>query len=436
VTINSFHFKRFRAFREEAQIELAPLTIIIGRNGGGKSVLTRLPLLLASGLDTRAEAPLDLEAGGISHAVRFEDLIFQRSSQPFALGAEIHHAGRRYRFTTTLRHISERHILGIEEFQLLEDEKLLVHMRAENPEDITLDSGTFLLKGPLVGDLATGRVTFTGLFPRQLAGQDAISQSLCTLRDSFESILIAPSYIGPFRSEQGSLPRIPRQGVKILGPKGEHALDILGDNSLRSDGSLTAAVEDWFERSMAGNRLKLTLTGDLPRLLVHDPLRSIDVDISETGAGFAQVLPIAVQAYAKQGGLIRSALVIVEQPELHLHPAVHGDVMDLLIDTVLNDPDNTRYICETHSEQMITRVRRRIAEGKISAGSVKIVSVWHRSLEDDDAEPIRMISFDEFGNPDSWPIGVFDEAFSDLVHLREAGQKRIAAANKKVGATA
>jgi predicted ATPase len=176
---------------------------------------------------------------------------------------------------------------------------------------------------------------------------------------------------------------------------------------------------------MTGNRLNLTLAGDLPRLQVHDPLRAIDVDISETGAGFAQVLPIAVLAYARRLGLINASLIILEQPELHLHPAVHGEVIDLLLDTVLVDEGKIRCICETHSEQLITRVRRRIAEGKIRPDSVRVLSVGHVSVVGEEPEPIRVITFDEFGTPDSWPVGVFDEAFDDLVHIQTAGERRL-----------
>jgi hypothetical protein len=37
-----------------------------------------------------------------------------------------------------------------------------------------------------------------------------------------------------------------------------------------------------------------------------------------------------------------------------------------------------------------------------------------------------MIGIDDLGNPDSWPVGVFNEAFDDLVFLREAAQRRLA----------
>lgn len=432
----SISFARYRAFREPINLELAPLNVIIGRNGSGKSVITRLPLLLSGGLSSRAEAPLDLDAGGVSHAVRFEDLIYQRSSQPFSFGATISDAKDTFRFRTTLRHVAERHILGIEAFELFQNEDLLVRLNVATPEDIGTPAGTFLAEFKENQTPKNVYVSFVGLFPMNVDGveDEPLLGRLRSARDQFEAVFAAPSYLGPFRSEQGSLPRIPRQGVRTLGAKGEYALDILGNDRLRSDGALTTAVESWFESSMAGCRMNLTLAGDLPRMQVHDPLRNLDVDISETGAGFAQVLPIVVQSFAQRLQQIPGSLVIVEQPELHLHPAVHGNVMDLIIDTVKSDPDGIRYICETHSEQCITRLRRRIAEGVIAPSLVRVLSVGHKATEEDAPEPIRSISFDESGNPNAWPIGVFGEAFDDLVHLREATQ-RLAAEPRQPEAT-
>src|SRR5262249_33597390 len=143
-----------------------------------------------------------------------------------------------------------------------------------------------------------------------------------------------------------------------------------------------------------------------------------------TGAGFAQVFPIVVQAFARRSDRIASPFLIIEQPELHLHPAVHGGVADLIGDTVSECGGRARYLCETHSEQVVTRLRRRVAEGKISADSIRIASVGHQGAPDADIEPLRNIRLDEVGNPDSWPIGVFDEAFDDLVRLREAARLR------------
>jgi len=144
--------------------------------------------------------------------------------------------------------------------------------------------------------------------------------------------------------------------------------------------------------------------------------------LSETGAGFAQVLPIVAQIFGIKSGLIKNTISIVEQPELHLHPAAHRPVADLFIELAAHAP-NVVQICETHSEQLITRVRRRIAEQKLSPSDVQLISVGHQAAEGEDAEPIRLISFDKYGSPDAWPQGVFNEVFDDLVLLKAAASE-------------
>lgn len=415
-------FSRYRAFKDEVRLSFAPLTLIIGKNGGGKSVLTRLPLIIAGGLSSQAEAPIDLYAGNVRHAARFEDLVFQRSAQPFMLGAEISEDADRFEFRATLRHAVETHSLAFDAFNLTKNGDALLSLKVASPEDIGQPDASFILEHAGQTKAVRG-VNFVGLFPDSISGEGVASDLLVDVRRKFERAFLAPAYLGPFRSEQGSTGRVPRQGVRSLGPKGEGALDVLGDNALRSDGSLMRAVESWFETAMGGNRVLLEGGGGIPRLLVRDAARNLDVELAETGAGFAQVLPIVVQVLANDQGQLTNSLSIVEQPELHLHPGAHGFVADLFIQSIRAGAD-TRYLCETHSEQFITRIRRRIAEGEVSPESVQILSIGHQSTVDAQVEPLRVINVDKFGNVDSWPVGVFDEAFDDLVLLREAATKQ------------
>jgi predicted ATPase len=419
-------FSRYRAFRELARVNLAPLNIVIGKNGSGKSVLTRLPVLLASGFSLDSEAPLDLMAGGICHATRYEDLIFQRSAQPFTLGAEISNGHETLRFITTLRHVVETHSLGVEGFELYRGNERVVALSIVRPEDIGKPEGAFVAKIGNVPAEEPVQVELRGLFPSRVRQYGNLQAELDQARSQFKSAFFAPCYLGPFRSEQGALTQIPRQGVHELGPRGERALDIIGDDRLRRDGALVDAVEDWFQESMNA-RLKLVMSGELPRVVVNDPLRNLDVDVGETGAGFAQLFPVVVQALGRKTDRLQSPIVVVEQPELHLHPAAHGVVADLICSTVLACEQRVRYLCETHSEQIVVRVRRRIAERKILPNMVKIISVGHQSTDEEPPEDFREIAVDDMGTPDAWPSGVFDEAFNDLVQLREAAQQRPAA---------
>jgi len=415
----ALHFSRYRAFKDAVRLPLAPLTLILGKNGSGKSVLTRLPVILAGGVDASAISPLNLVAGGVSHASKYEDLVHQRSAQPFMLGAEMAVGDKRVIFKTTLRHVVETHSLAYESFELLQDDVSVLQLSISSPEEIGKGHAEFKLK-------ATGaveqlrKVSFSGLFPSEIEGEPDLQGRITTYREGFEQAFGSPAYLGPFRSEASSSGRVPQQGVRALGPRGEGALDILGDDSLRGDGSITRLVEEWFDSAMQGSRMVLELASGIPRLLVHDPQRNVDVDLSETGAGFAQVLPIAVQVLSAKSKKFFSPVAIVEQPELHLHPGAHGALADLFVSAAADADVSTKYICETHSEQFVTRVRRRIAEGVIRNSDVLIISVGHQSVAGGDIDPIRIIPIDTYGNTETWPVGVFDEAFDDLIALREA----------------
>lgn len=341
------------------------------------------------------------------------------------VGAEILDGEVRYTFKTTLRHAVESHSLVYEGFEIFEDDARVVQFTISTPEELGKNDAEFYLQLGDSSEKKLCRVKFSGLFPSAIEGEGALQDRIAFLHQRFSGVFGEPAYLGPFRSEAGSSGRVPQQGVRTMGVRGEGALDILGDDSLRGDGATTRLVEEWFDTAMNGSRVVLELASGIPRLLVHDPARNVNVELSETGAGFAQVLPIAVQVLSAANGKFTSSVSIVEQPELHLHPGAHGAVADLFINSAANLEVNTRYLCETHSEQFVTRVRRRVAEGKIKSTDVLIISVAHQSYLDGPVDPVRVIPLDEFGNTETWPVGVFDEAFDDLVLLREASATNV-----------
>ncbi|MCX4246618.1 AAA family ATPase [Paraliomyxa miuraensis] len=86
---------------------------------------------------------------------------------------------------------------------------------------------------------------------------------------------------------------------------------------------------------------------------------------SEVGSGVSQVLPIVVAALHARAGLI-------EQPELHVHPAIQVGLGDLFIEAALRDGGQGPMMIETHSEHLILRVLRRIrqtTDGELPDGS-------------------------------------------------------------------
>ena len=81
-----------------------------------------------------------------------------------------------------------------------------------------------------------------------------------------------------------------------------------------------------------------------------------EVRLTDVGFGVSQVLPVLVLCYYVPEG----SILILEQPEAHLHPKVQSELADLLIEVVKNR--QLQIILESHSEHLLIRLMRRIAE--------------------------------------------------------------------------
>ncbi|OQQ25917.1 hypothetical protein A6410_18760 [Prescottella equi] len=135
------------------------------------------------------------------------------------------------------------------------------------------------------------------------------------------------------------------------------------------------------------------------------------VNIAHTGIGLSQLLPILVQGCLTSDG----DTFIVQQPEIHLNPAQQCLITDFLIERALA---GTRTIIETHSEHLLLRLRRRIAEGKISS---KDVAIYYCDSENgtSTAERIQIGEKAELDRQD-WPSGFFEEQLQDSIKLAMA----------------
>lgn len=419
--VSALTWSRYRAFKERQRVDLAPVTLIIGRNGSGKSVISRLPLLLASALSREPEGPLNLIAGGVDHAASFQDLVNMRGALPFSVGLEISDGNTVYGFETTLRYVAETKSLSIERFTLNHNDDEIVTIEIANADQLTAANPIYNLTGFGLGQ-ETQALNFSGLFPAHTGGE--FGTHLLRIHEMFRTALPMPSYLGPFRVEPQRSSRLPSQSIRELGSRGERALELLADDRLRHGGQLTAQVADWFAKAM-GQGIAVDVAGDQPQVFVKDLSSELEVSLADTGAGFSQVLPVVVQHFAHRLDRLHSKILIVEQPELHLHPAAHGDLADLLIDSskFRDHGESMTCIAETHSEQFIMRVRRRVAEG-LDPRNITLWSLNHQENLGDPVEPIRVIKFDQSGNPDTWPVGVFEESLDDLTKMRKASRAR------------
>lgn len=182
-----------------------------------------------------------------------------------------------------------------------------------------------------------------------------------------------------------------------------------GDNlteTLKKESVVISKVNKWlnnFGLSVGVEDVKEVIH----RLKVNQ--NGLNLDITDVGFGISQVLPIIVQGFLSKN----DSLTIVEQPEIHLHPMMQAELADLFIDVICNNPsrDEKTLLIETHSESILKRLRRRIAEGKISSNDVAIYFVHGRKKKSDSAT-IERIEIGEKGAFD-WPKEFYSTDFED-----------------------
>lgn len=138
---------------------------------------------------------------------------------------------------------------------------------------------------------------------------------------------------------------------------------------------------------------------------------------SEVGAGISQLIPVVVAAIEGLGGL-----TLVEQPEIHVHPAVQVRLGDLLIESVHREGARRTLLIETHSEHLILRVLRRIRQttenelvddAPAFAGDKLCVLYVEANVG---GVRVRRLRVDERGEfVDRWPKGFFAERMEELL---------------------
>jgi predicted ATPase len=141
---------------------------------------------------------------------------------------------------------------------------------------------------------------------------------------------------------------------------------------------------------------------------------SASVFLTDVGFGVSQILPVLVLLFYVPEG----STVILEQPEIHLHPAVQAGLADVFIDAIKRR--KVQIILESHSEHLLQRLQRRIAEEVISQEEIKL---YFTSIEEGRSK-LTTLELDEYGNIGNWPKGFFGDAFAEAAAKTKAEMKR------------
>ncbi|MGE6762332.1 DUF3696 domain-containing protein [Corallococcus interemptor] len=187
--------------------------------------------------------------------------------------------------------------------------------------------------------------------------------------------------------------------------------------------TLSEAVLDWLsylgvasdintkDRGKLGHELRVTTTDNTT---AHD--------LTHVGVGVSQVLPILVACLLADDDTV----LIIEQPELHLHPRVQTLLADFFLSMALL---GKQCILETHSEYLINRLRYRIAAA--DRDTLSSSTTIYFAEKENGLSKYRPVPINEYGAIINWPAGFFDESQKESeTLLRIAMEKRRKAQRK------
>lgn len=364
--INKISFKNYKLFKEKQTLELKPITILIGKNNSGKSAVAKLPVLIANGLEG---LPLNWvfkigeeRENSIELGTDFKDLVYNRNEKSFI------------------------------EFEVSNDKDSIEI--ALNKEDGVLDY-----------KLNNKEIDASSIFKGFLLDGKKI-----------QDLNFNIDYLGAIRVEPDSDYVFLNDNYKNIGIKGQNAYPILINDFINAS-FLINNVSDWYKNNFENWELKVietkTVTETKYEIAISNSVLNA-INIKQTGQGIHQVLPLVVRSFMVD---VEPTLIIIEEPETHLHPAAHGILAERFVNSYLVDK-NKNYLIETHSQNFVLRMRRLVAEGILKPEDLVIYYVDFE--KENNESKLKKINVDEFGRVDFWPEGVFSETLEETIAIRTA----------------
>lgn len=133
--------------------------------------------------------------------------------------------------------------------------------------------------------------------------------------------------------------------------------------------------------------------------------------LPDVGFGISQVLPVLVACYTVPEG----STLLIEQPEMHLHPSAQSVLADMFIEVM--QQRKVQLIIESHSEHLLARLQRRMAEQKLD---VNDTAFYFCRLENG-VSHIETLQLDKYGEIKNYPHDFFGDLAGDVIRRTLAG---------------
>ncbi len=402
--ITELRAQNFKSWQDTGALQFAPLTGLFGANSSGKTSILQVLLMLQQTVkDNDSKLPLNFGKSNF-------DTVIHRHDKNLSLGLSVSwKLPKQIKIQGDLINSLSFLTTILEKYGSVMVERFCYSTNHNNFEIGWTERGYRYL--PNVIDEKADTYKCYGV-----DSPVGPLEEFKPLREEFEDLFSRIIHLGPLREYpqhsytwEGDHP----QDIGMYGEKMISAL--LSSRILRHP--IETQILKWLQK------LDLIYSYDVPPVteegknyecLVKQYKDGPEVPLTDVGFGVSQVLPVLTLCYYADEG----SILILEQPEAHLHPKVQSDLADVLIDVVKNR--NVQIILESHSEHLLLRLMRRIAEEQISEEDT---ALYFCKINDGTSE-IEHLNMDKYGNIRNWPQDFFGDSTGELIKKTKAEMRR------------
>ena len=451
--LTHLRLQNFKSWRDTGDIALRPITAIYGANSSGKSALIQALLLLKQTAEAN-DRNLTLHFGSPNVLVDLGDFTSVAHQHDPDATIELSLGWQGRSLERRLRRRGLVHV-GVNDPSRLD---FTVHVDQPGGNDSTVSTKSMVYR---LGDIELGmrrQAESIGyeLHTRAIDRQAHLGEPLepgplarpfkCygfppgtylnfggavnphELVVALERCLYGIYYLGPLRAQPQRDYRWNGTQPAGVGPSGELAVDaIVGSRQSQNGESgnldkqnehlkLEDQISYLFSKVGLLHEFRVEqITGNpLYQVKVKQSEASPETLITDVGFGVSQILPVLVLCfYAPRGSTI-----ILEQPEIHLHPAAQSALGDVLI--AARRDRNVQIIVESHSEHLLRRLQRRIAEEDLPQNDLGVYFCKNDGAE----SKLTTLELDPYGNIKNWPEHFFGDEFGEMAAMTEAAIER------------
>ncbi len=460
--LTQLQIQNFKGWRDTGPIKMAPITLFFGTNSSGKSSIGQFLMLLKQTVESQDRKAV-LFPGGKNSAVQlgsYQDLIFARDTTnrikfkyEWMLPSRLSiidpltirdYSGDRISFDAEIGQDDQKsNIVFVESFNYSvsdrQDEKLSVGMKVRVEKKAAYDvksTGYDLKRNPGRVWHPGNTVRFYG-FPDEVVAYYQNADFVQSLNLVQEKLFRSIAYLGPLRTKAERLYSWSGTEPESVGYVGENTVSAMLAARTRKISMGFNKRSFPFEQVIAQKLKDMGLIESFQVKAISRNRQDYEVkvktrgsaglvDLPDVGFGVSQVLPVLVECFYAPA----NSIILMEQPEIHLHPRAQSLLADVMIDAINAREDgkdrNIQLIIETHSEHFLRRLQRRIAEDHISRDRV---SAYFADISKTPAR-LEQLKLDVFGNVTNWPENFFGDEMEDITAQSKAAlKKRVKAAS-------